>query len=109
MKTRGSGNGPGCWVIENWDSGRETENKLNRVLGRRPWRPPGSDGGISDSDGESNPVTKPWLERWSWSLGGESRKSIAGTGGRQIGLKFLHMRNAHLKHLDVRANITGAL
>ena len=41
----------------------------------------GSDGGIGDSDGESNLVTEPWLGRWSWSLGGEFRKSTAGTGG----------------------------
>ena len=41
----------------------------------------GSDGGMSDSDGESNLVTEPCLERWSWNLGGEYRKSIAGTRG----------------------------
>ena len=40
-----------------------------------------SDGGISDSDCESNLMTEQWLGRWSWSLGDESRKSIAGTRG----------------------------
>ena len=62
-ETGGSGNGPGCWVVENWDSGRETENTWNRGLGRCPLRSPGSDGGIGDSDGESNLVAEPWLGR----------------------------------------------
>ena len=36
--------------------------------------------GISDFDGEWNLGTEPWLGRWSWGLGGESRRSTAGTG-----------------------------
>ena len=66
----------------------------------------GSDGGISDSDGESILVAEPWLGRWSWSLGAESRKSIAGTGGSREAKLVLVPKNypyAHLKHLDVRA------
>ena len=35
--TRGSGNGPECSMIEDWDSGRETEI--------RQWNGGGSDGG----------------------------------------------------------------
>ena len=70
-------------MVENWDSGRETEN-LGSGIGVSdggPGGPRSSRGGISDFDGESNLMTEPWLRRWDWSLGGEYRKSTAGTGG----------------------------
>ena len=34
----------------------------------------------SVTDDEANFVTEPWLGRWSWSIGSESRKTTAGTG-----------------------------
>ena len=68
----------------------------------------GSGGGISDSDGESNPVMEPWLGRWSWSLGGEFRKWTAGPKGSGDEIWFSFPR-AHLKQLGVRDNDIGDL
>ena len=77
----------GCWVVEFWDSGRETNNSASRIGGSDggPGGLRGSDSGISDSDGKSKLVAEQWLERWSWSLDGEFRKSIAGGSGGAIG------------------------
>ena len=74
--------GHGVFVVKNWDSGGETENSGSGIgdSGGGPSPLEGSGGGIIDSEDESKLVTKPWLGRWSWSLGGESRKD-RGSGG----------------------------
>ena len=43
----------------------------------------------SVTDGDSNLVTKPLMGRWSWSLGGESRKLTAGNGGSDGEIGFI--------------------